>query len=187
MLYLCNMKMKIRNINGNLTDSTATFIAHCVNCQGKMNSGVARAIRNKWPKVFEKYRAYWEKHLHPMYGKTFDTSKFLGTVLPVVVNEKQTVLNVFGQNFYGYDGKQYVDYSAIRTAFSKIAKHLNEYTENDENISLAIPYKMCCGLAGGNWSTIYDIIVDELGDISFTLEIWDINNNDSNHGLLQNC
>ena len=35
-------------INGDLLNANTDFICHQVNCQGKMNSGVAKAIRNKW-------------------------------------------------------------------------------------------------------------------------------------------
>ena len=45
-------------IDGNLLDSDATVICHQVNCQGKMNSGVAKAIRNKYPRVYEEYVGY---------------------------------------------------------------------------------------------------------------------------------
>ena len=43
----------IRYIKGDITKSNCDIICHQVNCQGKMNSGVAKAIRAKWPKVYE--------------------------------------------------------------------------------------------------------------------------------------
>ena len=45
----------IRVVKGNLLDATEIVIAHQVNCQKKMNSGVAKAIREKYPEAFEKY------------------------------------------------------------------------------------------------------------------------------------
>ena len=39
-------------VKGNLLDATEIVIAHQVNCQKKMNSGVAKAIREKYPIVF---------------------------------------------------------------------------------------------------------------------------------------
>lgn len=45
--------MNIKFIEGNLLDSTTDIICHQVNCQGKMSSGVAKAIREKYPKVYD--------------------------------------------------------------------------------------------------------------------------------------
>ena len=44
-------------INGNLLDSNCDYICHQVNCQGKMNSGIAKSIREKWPVVYANYMA----------------------------------------------------------------------------------------------------------------------------------
>ena len=43
-------------VKGNLLNASEKIIAHQVNCQKKMNSGVAKAIREKWSDVFEKYQ-----------------------------------------------------------------------------------------------------------------------------------
>ena len=40
---------------GNLLNAPQKVIAHQVNCQGKMGSGVAKVIRDKYPKVYETY------------------------------------------------------------------------------------------------------------------------------------
>ena len=110
--------MEIKQIDGNLLDSNAELIMHQVNCQGKMNSGVAKAIREKWPKVFTEYLKLVNEKL---YGSEKAFS-LLGVVQPVTVSETQKVLNLFGQDKYGYDGKQYTSYDAINTCFKKIAE-----------------------------------------------------------------
>ena len=174
MQYLCGMK--IQEITGDITNSTATYIAHCVNCQGKMNSGVAKAIRMKWPVVYKKYREFFDRYMHPgVSGSTihWDTEKFLGRILQVKINNTQSVLNMFCQNFYGYDGKQYVSYDAIKDAFERLAARIKLFDESEqENVAVAIPYKFGSGLAGGDWNTVYNIIVTALQELPITLEIW---------------
>lgn len=44
--------MKILQLDGDLLTSTAECILHQVNCAGKMNSGVAKAIRKKMANCF---------------------------------------------------------------------------------------------------------------------------------------
>ena len=46
----------VQVIEGNLFDSHAHIIAHQVNCQGAMNSGVAKQVRERFPHVFEMYK-----------------------------------------------------------------------------------------------------------------------------------
>ena len=39
----------VNYVKGNLLESDCDYICHQVNCQGVMNSGIARQIREKWP------------------------------------------------------------------------------------------------------------------------------------------
>ena len=48
---------------GNLLTAPQKCIAHQVNCQGVMGSGVAKAIKNEYPKVYKEYMAVSYTHL----------------------------------------------------------------------------------------------------------------------------
>lgn len=136
--------MKI--VDGNLLDATEKYIAHQVNCCGVMGAGVARAIRNKWPQVFEDYHRVCNKHTH---------AHLIGKTLAAPAKDK-VILNLFGQINYGNNGR-YTIYAALKQCFENIAKR---YT--DDNI--AIPYGIGCGLAGGDWNIVSKIIENTLGD-----------------------
>lgn len=159
--------MEIKQIDGNLLDSNAELIMHQVNCQGKMNSGVAKAIREKWPKVFTEYLKLVNEKL---YGSEKAFS-LLGVVQPVTVSETQKVLNLFGQDKYGYDGKQYTSYDAINTCFKKIA----EYCAKNDYHTIAMPYHMCCDRGGANWDVIMELLKDAFLIYPITIEIWKLN------------
>ena len=92
----------VRVVKGNLLDATEIVIAHQVNCQKKMNSGVAKAIREKYPIVFDIYQ-----EIKPMLGFThfIDIPSNTGC---------KYVANMYAQDAYGYDGKQYTDYGAFK-------------------------------------------------------------------------
>lgn len=47
---------------GNVFDSDAKIICHQVNCQGVMGSGVAKEVRERYPKVYEEYHIYCESN-----------------------------------------------------------------------------------------------------------------------------
>ena len=55
----------IKVINGDLFSSTARFIVHQVNCQGKMGSGVALQVKQKFPHVYDEYKKFCS---HNMLG-----------------------------------------------------------------------------------------------------------------------
>ncbi len=155
--------MEIKNINGNLLDTDAELILHQVNCQGKMNSGVAKAIREKWPIVYEEY--------HKLFYKDFFVVK-LGICQPVSVNDTQKVINMFSQDNYGYDGKMYTSYDAINTCLGKV----KDYCVKNGYTRIALPYKMCCCRGGANWDVIMAMIKANFEGSDITIEIWKLDN-----------
>ena len=88
-----------------------------------------------------------------LYRRRFDAlgSKNLGTV------------HIFGQDRYGKE-KRFTDYNALKKAFSSLS-HM-------ENTVIRIPYKMGCGLGGGDWSIVKSLIRSELVDKGCRVEIW---------------
>ena len=94
----------VKIISGNLLDSKEDYICHQVNCRGVMGSGVAKAIRDKWPEVYDAYLQY--------------VSMCVGTPLGSVCfapieNGDQEVANMFAQFTYGYDGLRYTSSDAF--------------------------------------------------------------------------
>jgi O-acetyl-ADP-ribose deacetylase (regulator of RNase III) len=143
--------MITKYIVGDITQTELKYIAHGVNCQNKMGSGVARALYEKFPSVKEKYH-------------TFCTNTRLSARLGIVqiapVENDKTIINMFTQLNYGYDGKRYVNYAAISKCFKSLVGQITE--------PIAIP-KIGCGLAGGDWKFVEQLINDTVGD---DLEIW---------------
>ena len=66
--------MSMHHVIGNLLESDCDYICHQVNCQGKMNSGIAKSIRDKWPVVYNNYMTKYnetEKYLLYTYKTNF--------------------------------------------------------------------------------------------------------------------
>lgn len=145
--------MITQEIKGDVRDTDIPFIAHGVNCQGVMGSGVAKALYLKWPAVRDQYLQYHRANLALCIEGTED---FLGTVQIVPVDDGKTVLNMFTQDHYGYDGKLYLSYDAVRACFQAIV---------DQGLikEIAIP-RIGSKLAGGDWDKIKGIINDVTKD-----------------------
>ena len=110
------------------------LIAHGVNCQNAMGSGVARALYMQWPKVKSEYHKWG--------------SMVLGEVQFVVIEPGLIVANCFTQEHYGRDfGKRYADPRAVRECLEEAAEYA--YTEWSLR-EIHIP-RIGCGLGGLDW------------------------------------
>lgn len=138
----------MKYIEKNILSSNEDIIVHGCNCQGKMGSGVALAIRNKWP---EAYRAYVYKY------KNFGLQ--LGEIQAIPIENGRFIINAMTQEFYGRDGKRYVSYEAIESCMQKISDFMKEYGLH----SIAMP-PIGSGLGGGDWNIIKEIIKEKLCD-----------------------
>lgn len=130
---------------GNILDVDRGVIVHGCNLQGRMGSGIALQIKNRWPKVFE---AYVEECKLDMAD--------LGKVGFVWVGGQKIIANAYTQRYYGNDGKRYVDYDAIRSCFEIVLR-----TAKVDNLPIHYP-KIGAGLGGGDWEIISGIIEEVL-------------------------
>lgn len=145
--------MPIKVIDGNLFDTTAGYICHQVNCQGRMGSGVAKTIREKYPEAFQKYLELFVKRGSPLGRAQF------------VQSNGKVIVNMFAQDRYGYNGARYTDYNAFMRCLAEIRRVV------PIGATIAMPYKIGCGLGGGDWGTIYRMIEHELGT-DYIVELW---------------
>lgn len=155
----------VKIVDGNLLDSGANIICHQVNCQGKMGSGVAKQIRDKWPEVYNAYVALCE-HCKQ------NPERLLGHTQSVSINAtNQFVFNLFAQCNYGYDGKQYTDVKALKQCFEN-ARNFMRSVENVEGVKprIAMPYKIGCVRGGASWDEVYVMIEEVFTD--YDVELW---------------
>lgn len=146
--------MKI--INKDILTVDRGVIVQQVNCQGAMKSGVALGIRNKWPIVFEYFEKYFQ--LTPQY-------KLLGTIQFIQVEPKLYVVNLFGQDKFGYDGKRYTSYGAWEKALPEIKSMKEAKALALEPIYF--PFLCGCDRGGGNWHIISAMIEEYFPDAIF--------------------
>lgn len=149
---------------GNLLDSQAQVIAHQANCLGLMGAGVALAIRNKWPEVFEKYQDYCCR-------RETEPSALLGTAQPVLVSDGRFVMNLFGQlGVRRSAGQELTNYVALETSMQWTAS----WMKSQGLTTIAMPYMIGCGLGGGNWDTVLDIIHRVFDNTNISVELWQL-------------
>jgi len=158
----------IHTINGDITTATSGIVMHQVNCQGVMGSGVALAIRTKWPTVFEEYQRFCRQPAvrnHRFGLGPADTRELLGQVLFVGM-EDLVAANLFAQDQYGKDGHRYTSYDALDTCLIKV----RELAEKNPELVIHFPL-LGCGTGGGHWPVVREIIEHRLPD-PITKNLW---------------
>ena len=146
----------IKHIKCDIFESGADIICHQVNCQGVMGSGVAKTVRERYPEVYNKYLDFC-KHADGM------PKRLLGMVQPCSISKNNNefypiITNLFAQENFGYNGKCYTDYGALRKCLEAVEE------ASDKNTIVAFPYLMGCHRGGGDWNIVYKMIEEVFAD-----------------------
>ena len=137
--------MQIEYVKGDLLQTEVKHIIHGCNSKGVMGSGVAKVLREKYPRAYQDYNDVYNG-----YGLE------LGNVIVSVQDDGKVIHNAITQRDYGRDSSRvYVSYWAIAESFRKI----NQWGIKE----IALP-KIGAGLANGDWNVISAIIENTLID-----------------------
>lgn len=147
----------MKMIKKDITTVETGIIAHGVNCKIVMNSGVARAIRNRWPKVYERYST-----LEP-------SEDLLGTTQIITIIEDRSqplyVANCFTQTTYGKTG-QHANAAAIDKTLFDVASFASI-----RNVPVYIP-QIGCGLGGLCWEQQVKPIIEHNCDLFPEVDVY---------------
>ena len=132
--------------NGDVTKYPV--FCHQVNCKGVMGSGLAKQIHEKFPAVYTEYKELCDEW----------NSECLGHI-QVVENlglNNQVCVNMFAQENYGRN-EQHTDYIAFKSCLREMIARLC-VDEDYNDMVIAFPYGIGCGLGGGCWNTIREFL-----------------------------
>lgn len=150
------MKQMIGNLIDLAKDNQFDVILHGCNCFNTMGAGIAKYIKQEFPKAYE-VDCKTEKGDKNKLG-TFSAAK-------IKINEKDLIVcNCYTQYHYNSEDKP-VDYDAIVECMKLLKSKV-------KNSGKRIGYpKIGCGLAGGNWDIVSAIIDKYLEGEDHTLVV----------------
>lgn len=143
-------------IEKDITTVDFGIVAHGVNCQGAMGSGVAKAIKEKWPQIYVRY-------LQAGTGETMLGAVDLIDVKPDT--DQLFVANCYTQLFYGNNGR-FANEDAIAQALDRVMQYAAYY-----NLPVYLP-KIGAGLGGLDWEKEVEPIILWLDNIYRTVDIF---------------
>jgi len=151
----------INYIKGDATNPIGNdkkLIVHICNDIGAWGKGFVLAISKKWKKPEQQYREWFKSK------EQFE----LGEVQFVNINSDLSIANMIGQHqIKRLRGQIPIRYEAVEKCLSKVA----DYSKGN-NFSVHMP-RIGCGLAGGDWNIIEQIIQKELIDKNIKVTVYD--------------
>lgn len=156
LIRLLSKKSYVMEAIGDLLSCRENVIGHQVNCQGVMGAGLADLVKKKYPHVFEEYKLECQiyKRQRTLMGKC--------QIVEAETNEKW-LANLFGQFEFGRGQKQ-TEEEHLRMALKKMKSYAQEM-----GLSVALPYQLGSGLAGGDWNEVRQIIEEVFHDYYVTI------------------
>ena len=174
--------MKFNDLTGDCTDfvtQTDTFhiIPHVVNTCGVMGSGVALAIKNKFPIACDKYE-YWYEYEEIMYNREHekepdcfpnildDTNKFwqLGNIQVILVERQIFVCNMLAQKGFGAYGLPPGRMQSLEECLHKLASCCQAIVRSNKKVQIEAPKFGSCR-SGLDWTKIFEMVQRIFKDI----------------------
>ncbi len=153
--------MKI--IQGDLLEGDWDVAMHCCNVYRAMGAGIALALKNKWPEVYD-----------ADFDCDITEDEKYGWFSTAYLKDERIVINLYGQVGVGckkhplhrncrYD----FIYDSVYRACAYVTADYSGYLP----IKIGIPYGMGCGLAGGSWRVVSAILedIEERFDVEFVV------------------
>lgn len=144
----------IKNCEGDIFASNAEVICHQVNCQGVFGRGMDGQVKKLFPEVEKTYKKMTKQWTEQAGGKT---KSLLGRVSAQPVEKDGRwflIANLYGQDDYGKKGL-FTDCAALEKAMTEIRDFLDIRGKQE---TVAFPYGIGCGSAGGDWKVVEDMI-----------------------------
>lgn len=125
---------------GDLLEATETVIGHQVNCFG-IAGGLAAYVFDKWPDAENDYQQV-----------VYRANPWALLGMPQLTGQQadgHIIANIFGQYHPGADYRPDALSEALETLGALARK---------QGWSVALPYKLSCGICGGDWDEVLDMI-----------------------------
>jgi O-acetyl-ADP-ribose deacetylase (regulator of RNase III) len=138
--------------NGDIFAGGPEVLIHQANCYHTMASGIAKEIRERFPEAYAADLLTPKDSLDKL--GTYSAAAVTGPALAVDGSEKRLryIVNLYSQ--YGHkDGNRKTSYDAMFEGLMRIRDDARF-----SGLEFGVPYKIGCGLGGGNWNVVLAIL-----------------------------
>lgn len=143
----------IQIIKGDLLKSDSNFILHQANCESLMGKGIAEAIAKMYPLAAKVDKEF-----------PYEPKQRLGKYSIAKIEEGLYIVNLYGQLYRGKPKskeelkERYVHLENSLTSFLNDLKKKQRI--EGKRYKVGLPYKIASDMAGGNWETVLDMLIE---------------------------
>lgn len=142
---------KMRIINGDLLDLTSGYILQQCNCVSIKAKGLSESLRKKFPGTCP-YEMRQQSSENSRVCRKEDRG-VPGTLFILGNEDGVNVINLFGQVYPGKPGEGIDSYENRKKYFKNgLDSIIDFFWGTEDHVVINVPYKIGCGLAGGNWA-----------------------------------
>lgn len=155
------MKSNIHEVEGDILLSTAQAIAHGVAPNDPFHSGLALALRERWPTMYKDFRHYCQTD-HPKPGAiwAWGGASASGPVRLVALMTQEG-----GYEHGARPGK------ATTANVNHALKALRAWIEEEKIKSLALP-RLCTGVGAMDWNDVFPLVRQHLGTLDIPVYVY---------------
>jgi len=151
----------IHEVSGDILLSSAQAVAHGVAPNDPFHSGLALALREKWPAMYKDFRHYCQTS-HPKAGTMWAWAG-VGEHGPMRI---VALLTQEG----GYDHGAKPGPASVSN-INHALKDLHAWVESEKIQSLAVP-KLCTGVGGMAWEAVSPLIRQHFGTVKIPVYVY---------------
>lgn len=135
---------------GNILDATENIIVQQGNAQSAMGGGLAGQLVQKYPNLKTSFKKWSSEYKTPQerMGKVHVFGLYPGQT-----SDGKIIMTIVGQLNYGRENKLYTDYDALAEGLVYVGVVMKRMRQ-----TVAIPYLIGCGLGGGEWKTVRQMV-----------------------------
>lgn len=153
----------IKEVTGDILLSKADLIAHGISAHDPFDSGLALALRERWPALVKDYR-------HDTHSRGISTGEMWAWVGVQESGGTRRIANLVTQNTIGQGptakpGKASIE--NVRAALQNLAKFIGQ----EQITSLALP-RLATGVGGLDWEDVKPLITQYLGELSIPVVVY---------------
>jgi hypothetical protein len=161
------MKNKLYPIKGDVLNSvekivyaenngSSVIVPHVCNNVNAFGAGFADAVSSRYPIVKQNYHLLGTNFLKYNLGYV----QYVEVLRDKTYNHKLIFANMISQNgLISEKNPRPLNYYALVKCMSSVSHYINVNFDSDQKVQIHCP-KFGCGLAGGNWNFIQDLIHD---------------------------
>lgn len=153
----------IKEVTGDILLSKADLLAHGISAHDHFESGLALALRERWPALVKDYR-------HDTHSRGISTGEMWAWVGVQENGGARRIANLITQNTFGQGPTAKADKASIenvRAALQSLAKFIGQ-----EGItSVALP-RLATGVGGLEWEDVKPLITQYLGDLNIPVIVY---------------